>query len=420
LNILILGGGGREHSLAWAVAQNPKCDQLFVAPGNAGITKIAQCATLNILDGGAILKFVTANSIEFVIIGPEGPLVAGVVDVLEAANILCFGPSQGAAQLEASKFFTKSICDMANVPTAHYRHFTEIKNAKDYVRLVGAPIVVKADGLAAGKGVTVAMTLQDALNALDDIFSNKFDRADGEVVIEEFMEGEEASYFVLCNGNEVLEIGTAQDHKRVGDGDTGENTGGMGAYSPAPILTDAVARKAMSDIIKPTLAELVRRGTPYRGVLYAGLMIKDERPRLVEYNVRFGDPECQVLMMRLGAQALDLLLACAEGQLSNISVNWAKDHALSVVMAAKGYPGAYVKGSLVKNLHNLPTSSKAMCFHAGTDQSDDGIIANGGRVLNVTARAYTLPEARNQAYAMVAEVDWPEGFSRSDIGWRAL
>ena len=420
MNILILGGGGREHSLAWAVAQNPICDELFVAPGNAGIAKIAQCATLNILDGAAVLKFVTANSIKFVIIGPEGPLVAGVADVLETANILCFGPSQGAAQLEASKFFTKSICDMADVPTAHYRHFTEIKNAKDYVRLVGALIVVKADGLAAGKGVTVAMTLQDALNALDDVFSNKFDSTDGEVVIEEFMEGEEASYFVLCNGNEVLEIGTAQDHKRVGDGDTGENTGGMGAYSPAPILTDAVARKAMSDIIKPTLAELVRRGTPYRGVLYAGLMIKDERPRLVEYNVRFGDPECQVLMMRLGAQALDLMLACAEGQLSNISVNWAKDHALSVVMAAKGYPGTYVKGSLVKNLHNLPTSSKAMCFHAGTDQSDDGIIANGGRVLNVTARADTLPEARNQAYAMVAEVDWPEGFSRSDIGWRAL
>jgi phosphoribosylamine--glycine ligase len=264
------------------------------------------------------------------------------------------------------------------------------------------------------------MTLQDALNALNDVFENKLDNSGCEVVIEEFMEGEEASYFVLCDGNEVLEIGTAQDHKRVGDGDTGENTGGMGAYSPAPILNAKVAERAMSNIIKPTLAELVRRGTPYRGVLYAGLMIKDEKPRLVEYNVRFGDPECQVLMMRLGAQALDLMLACAEGHLSNITVNWAKDHALTVVMAAKGYPGAYNKGSIVRNLHNLSMSSKAMCFHAGTTKSDDLILANGGRVLNVTARADTLLEARNQAYKMVAEVDWPDGFFRNDIGWRAL
>ena len=420
MKILILGSGGREHSLAWAVAQNPKCDHLFVAPGNPGTAKISQSVTLNILDGAAVLKFVRANSIDFVIIGPEAPLVAGVADILQTADVLCFGPSQKAAQLEASKLFTKSICDVANVPTADYRHFTEIQNAKDYVQLIGAPIVIKADGLAGGKGVTVAMTLQDALNALDDVFESKLDNTGCEVVIEEFMEGEEASYFVLCDGNEVLEIGTAQDHKRVGDGDTGENTGGMGAYSPAPILNKKVAESAMSNIIKPTLAELVRRGTPYRGVLYAGLMIKDENPRLVEYNVRFGDPECQVLMMRLGAQALDLMLACAEGHLSNITVNWAKDHALTVVMATKGYPGAYGKGSIIRNLHNLSTSSKAMCFHAGTNQSDDLIMANGGRVLNVTARADTLLEARNQAYKMVVEVDWPDGFFRGDIGWRAL
>ena len=294
------------------------------------------------------------------------------------------------------------------------------KEARNYVNQVGTPIVIKADGLAAGKGVTVATNLKDALNALDDIFSDQFGGPNSEVVIEDFMEGEEASYFVLCDGNDVLEIGTAQDHKRVGDGDTGKNTGGMGAYSPAPILNAKVARKTMCDIIKPTLEELIRRGTPYRGILYAGLMIKDDEPKLVEYNVRFGDPECQVLMMRLGAQALDLMLACAEGRLSNARVNWAEDHALTVVMATNGYPDSYAKGSKIRNLKSLPISSKAMCFHAGTTQTSDGIIASGGRVLNITARADTLSKARDQAYEMVAQVDWPEGFDRSDIGWRAL
>ena len=420
MNILILGGGGREHSLAWAIKQNPKCENLFVAPGNAGIVEIAECVPLNIIDGEAVLHFVKQSVIDFVIIGPEAPLVAGVADLLQSANVLCFGPSKAAAQLEASKFFTKSICDAANVPTAKYRHFTKKKEARNYVNQVGTPIVIKADGLAAGKGVTVATNLKDALNALDDIFSDQFGGPNSEVVIEDFMEGEEASYFVLCDGNNVLEIGTAQDHKRVGDGDTGKNTGGMGAYSPAPILNAKVARRVMSDIIKPTLEELVRRGTPYRGILYAGLMIKDDEPKLVEYNVRFGDPECQVLMMRIGAQALDLMLACAEGRLSNARVNWAEDHALTVVMAANGYPDTYAKGSTIRNLKNLPISSKAMCFHAGTTQTSDGIIANGGRVLNITARADTLSKARDQAYEMVAQVDWPEGFVRSDIGWRAL
>ena len=420
MNILILGGGGREHSLAWAIKQNPKCENLFVAPGNAGIVEIAECVPLNIIDGEAVLHFVKQSVIDFVIIGPEAPLVAGVADLLQSANVLCFGPSKAAAQLEASKFFTKSICDAANVPTAKYRHFTKKNEARNYINQVGTPIVIKADGLAAGKGVTVATNLKDALNALDDIFSDQFGGPNSEVVIEDFMEGEEASYFVLCDGNDVLEIGTAQDHKRVGDSDTGKNTGGMGAYSPAPILNAKVAQKAMSDIIKPTLEELVRRGTPYRGILYAGLMIKDDEPKLVEYNVRFGDPECQVLMMRLGAQALDLMLACAEGHLSNARVNWAEDHALTVVMAANGYPDTYAKGSTIRNLKSLPISSKAMCFHAGTTQTSDGIIANGGRVLNITARADTLSKARDQAYKMVAQVDWPEGFVRSDIGWRAL
>lgn len=420
MNILILGSGGREHSLAWAVIQNPKCDKLIVAPGNAGITKIADCVSLDILDGAAVLDFVRTNIIDFVIIGPEAPLAAGVADVLRAADVLCLGPSKAAAQLEVSKFFTKSVCDAAGAPTASYSHFTDINSAKDYVYNSGMPIVVKADGLAAGKGVIVAMTLQEALDALDHMFSGEFGEIGAEVVIEEFMDGEEASYFVLCDGTNVLAVGTAQDHKRVGEGDTGPNTGGMGAYSPAPVLTDAIAEKAMNDIIKPTMAEMAKRGTPYQGVLYAGLMIKDGVPRLVEYNARFGDPECQVLMMRLGAQALDLLLACAEGRLADVQVSWAADYALTVVIAANGYPGPYAKGSVIGGLDALPTTSSAMCFHAGTNELGSGITANGGRVLNVTARASTLAEARTQAYNMVDKIDWSEGFCRRDIGWRAL
>ena len=420
MNILILGSGGREHSLAWAVIQNPKCDKLIVAPGNAGITKIADCVSLDILDGAAVLDFVRTNIIDFVIIGPEAPLAAGVADVLRAADVLCLGPSKAAAQLEVSKFFTKSVCDAAGAPTASYSHFTDINSAKDYVYNSGVPIVVKADGLAAGKGVIVAMTLQEALDALDHMFSGEFGEIGAEVVIEEFMDGEEASYFVLCDGTNVLAVGTAQDHKRVGEGDTGPNTGGMGAYSPAPVLTDAIAEKAMNDIIKPTMAEMAKRGTPYQGVLYAGLMIKDGVPRLVEYNARFGDPECQVLMMRLGAQALDLLLACAEGRLADVQVSWAADYALTVVIAANGYPGPYAKGSVIGGLDALPTTSSAMCFHAGTTELGSRITANGGRVLNVTARASTLAEARTQAYNMVDKIDWSEGFCRRDIGWRAL
>ncbi|MDT2074744.1 MAG: phosphoribosylamine--glycine ligase [Planktomarina sp.] len=420
MNILILGSGGREHSLAWAVIQNPKCDKLIVAPGNAGITKIADCVSLDILDGAAVLDFVRTNIIDFVIIGPEAPLAAGVADVLRAADVLCLGPSKAAAQLEVSKFFTKSVCDAAGAPTASYSHFTDINSAKDYVYNSGMPIVVKADGLAAGKGVIVAMTLQEALDALDHMFSGEFGEIGAEVVIEEFMDGEEASYFVLCDGTNVLAVGTAQDHKRVGEGDTGPNTGGMGAYSPAPVLTDAIAEKAMNDIIKPTMAEMAKRGTPYQGVLYAGLMIKDGVPRLVEYNARFGDPECQVLMMRLGAQALDLLLACAEGRLADVQVSWAADYALTVVIAANGYPGPYAKGSVIGGLDALPTTSSAMCFHAGTTELGSRITANGGRVLNVTARASTLAEARTQAYNMVDKIDWSEGFCRRDIGWRAL
>ena len=420
MNILILGSGGREHALAWAVMQNPKCDRLIVAPGNAGIAKIADCASLNAEDGGAVVTFAEENAIDFVIVGPEAPLAAGVADRLRDAGILVFGPSEAAARLEASKSFTKEICDAANAPTAGYGHFTDAEAAKAHVSTNGAPIVVKADGLAAGKGVIVAMDEQTALDAIDDMFGGAFGGAGAEVVIEEFMEGEEASLFVLCDGEEILSIGTAQDHKRVGEGDTGLNTGGMGAYSPAPVLSAEVEAKAMEEIVKPTMRVMAERGMPYQGVLYAGLMIKDGQPRLVEYNVRFGDPECQVLMMRLGAQALDLMQAAAEGRLADARVNWAEDHAITVVMAANGYPGDYQKGSEIKGLAVLPEDSMNMVFHAGTKAEGDKILANGGRVLNVTARGDSLTEARDRAYAMVDQIDWPEGFVRRDIGWRAL
>ena len=420
MNILILGGGGREHALAWAVLQNPKCDRLIVAPGNAGIDKIAECAALDITDGEAVVGFAVEESIDFVIIGPEGPLAAGVADALMAAGVLVFGPSRDAARLEASKTFTKEICDACGAPTAGWARFTDAASAQAYVTARGAPIVVKADGLAAGKGVVVAETVDQALAAITDMFGGAFGAAGAEVVIEDFMAGEEASFFVLSDGQNVRPIGTAQDHKRIGDGDTGPNTGGMGAYSPAPILSDAVAALALEQIVKPTVAEMAKRGTPYRGVLYAGLMIENGQPRLVEYNARFGDPECQVLMMRLGGQALDLMLACAEGRLAEVAVNWADDHALTVVMAAKGYPGAYAKGSVIAGLESLPEDSHQMVFHAGTKAVDGTIRADGGRVLNVTARGATLQEARDRAYGMVGQVDWREGIYRQDIGWRAL
>ncbi len=419
MNILILGGGGREHSLAWAVKQNPKCDRLIVAPGNAGIAAIAECADLDILDGDAVAGFAAENAVDFILIGPEGPLAAGVADICRNAGFTVFGPSQAAARLEASKSFTKSICDAAGAPTAAYAHFTNPDAAKSYVTAQGAPIVIKADGLAAGKGVIVAMTLDDALAGIDTIFGD-FGAAGAEVVIEEFMDGEEGSLFVLVDGDTVLPIGTAQDHKRVGDGDTGPNTGGMGAYSPAPILSDAVVARAMDTIVQPTMREMVRRGTPYSGVLYVGLMVKDGQPRLVEYNCRFGDPECQVLMMRLGAQAFDLIQACAEGRLDGAQVTWADDHALTVVLAANGYPGTYEKGSIINGLSGLAEDSKNMVFHAGTTLADGSVTATGGRVLNVTARAATLAQAQSWAYATVDVIDWPGGFCRRDIGWRGL
>ena len=420
MNILILGSGGREHALAWAIAQNPKCDQLFCAPGNAGIAAVADCVDIDPMDGDAMVELCDAESISFVVIGPEALLAAGIADRLRAAGILTFGPSQAAAQLESSKGFTKEICDACGAPTAAYGRFTDAASAREYVTTQGAPIVIKADGLAAGKGVTVAMDLDTALAAVDECFDGAFGEAGAELVVEEFMVGEEASFFVLSDGENILPFGTAQDHKRAFDGDEGPNTGGMGAYSPAPVMSDAVTQKALDEIIKPTIAEMARRGTPFQGVLYAGFMIKDGQPRLVEYNTRFGDPETQVLMMRLGAQALDALLACAEGRLESARINWADDYAMTVVMAANGYPGDYTKGEVINGLNSADNDPMVQIFHAGTTSNGNDILSNGGRVLNITARGDSLQQARDRAYAAIEKIDWPGGFYRKDIGWRAL
>jgi len=419
MNILILGGGGREHALAWAISQNPKCDRLFCAPGNAGIAEIAECVRINPEDSSAVLAFAGEHAIDFVVIGPEAPLAAGVADDLRNAGYLTFGPSKAAAQVEASKAFTKELCDAANAPTADYARFTEAAPAKAYITAQGAPIVIKADGLAAGKGVTVAMDVPTALAAIDDCFSGAFGAAGAEVVIEEFMDGEEVSLFVLTDGTAMLPLASAQDHKRAFDGDQGPNTGGMGAYSPAPVLSPELLDQAMTQIVAPCLAELRDRGMPFAGVLYAGLMLQNGQARLVEYNARFGDPECQLLMARMGAQALDLLLAVAEGTLADTQVAWADDHAVTVVLAANGYPGAYAKGEEI-GLPDLTGQPLVQIFHAGTADVDGQLVSNGGRVLGVTARGATLQQARDLAYSVVDRIDWPGGFHRTDIGWRAL
>jgi phosphoribosylamine--glycine ligase len=415
MNILMLGGGGREHALAWAFAQNPKCDRLWCAPGNAGIAEQAECVALDILDGDKVLAFARENDVDFVMIGPEAPLVEGVADALRDGGVLAFGPGRAAARLEASKAFAREICAACGAPVAEGQTFTDPEAARAYVESRGAPIVVKADGLAAGKGVTVAESVPEALAALEAVF-----RAGpgARVVVEAFMTGEEASLFVLADGEDAVVLGTAQDHKRAFDGDRGPNTGGMGAYSPAPVMTAEVTEAAMAAIVRPTLAEMARRGTPYTGLLYAGLMVADGRPRLVEYNVRFGDPEAQVLAARLGAQLLDACLACAEGRLSGLRVNFADDHALTVVMAARGYPGDYARGEPIRIAE--PDDPRVQVFHAGTRRDGGQLLSNGGRVLSVTARGATLREARNLAYAAAEGVDWPGGFFRRDIGWRAL
>ena len=416
MNILILGGGGREHALAWAVKQNPKCDRLIVAPGNPGIAALAECADLDILDGDALAVFAAENAVDLVIIGPEAPLAAGVADRLRDAGLSVFGPSRAAARLESSKAFTKAICNACGAPTAAWARFDTLAPARAHLAAHGAPIVIKADGLAAGKGVTVAMTLPEADSALEALFATP----GAEVVIEEFMPGEEASFFILCDGMTALPCGTAQDHKRAFDGDTGPNTGGMGAYSPAPILSEALQEQVMAQIIRPTLAEMARRGHPYSGILYAGLMIDNGQARLVEYNCRFGDPEAQVLMMRLGGQALDLIQATAEGRLAGQHVTWADDHAMCVVMASTGYPGTYETGSRIGGLDRLPDNASQVVFHGGTAIRNGDLVAAGGRVMTATARGATLTQAREGAYALIDAIDWPQGFFRRDIGWRAL
>ena len=418
MNILLIGAGGREHALAWKIAASPMLTKLYAAPGNPGIAEHAECVTLDLDDHESIATFAKLMAIDLVVVGPEAPLVAGLADVLAAHGIRVFGPSAAAARLEGSKGFTKDLCARYDIPTAAYQRFNNAPKAKAYIRQLGAPIVIKADGLAAGKGVTVAMTLEEALAAIDDCFEGGFGEAGAEVVVEEFLEGEEASFFCLCDGRTALSFGTAQDHKRVGDGDTGPNTGGMGAYSPAPILTPAIIDEVMRTIVEPTMKGMAEMGAPFSGVLYAGLMLTKDGPKLIEYNTRFGDPECQVLMMRLKEDLLILLNAAADGQLAHMSARWRDEVALTVVLAAEGYPATPKKGSVIRSLDKVGDGVEI--FHAGTARKGEDIVANGGRVLNVTAMARTVREAREKAYAAIDRIDWPEGFYRRDIGWREV
>jgi phosphoribosylamine--glycine ligase len=420
MNILIIGSGGREHSLAWAVAQNPKCENLIVAPGNAGIAEIAVCADIDIYNNSQVLEFSQNNKIDLVIIGPEGPLANGISDLLRKSGIKVFGCSKEAARLESSKKFTKDLCKKVGVPTANFEFFNNSKKAKEYVIKQGVPIVIKLDGLAAGKGVVVARDQKTAFNAIDDFLDQKESILENKILIEEFLEGEEASFFVLSDGKNLLPIGSAQDHKTAYDNDQGPNTGGMGAYSPAPILTQSIMDLTIESIIKPTIEEMSNRGTPYKGVLFAGLMIRNGIPKLIEYNVRLGDPECQALMIRLGPQVLDLIIACVSTKLDQAKINWADDHSVTIVLATKGYPGNYKNGSKIRFVEELKSDSLNQIFHAGTKRDNSSLIANGGRVLNITARGGSLLEARDRAYKTVEKINWPEGFYRSDIGWRAL
>ena len=422
MNILLIGSGGREHALAWKLAASPLVDRLYCAPGNAGIAREAECVALDSTDHAAVAAFCKANAVEFVVVGPEVPLVAGIVDDLEAAGIKAFGPTRAAARLEGSKGFTKDLCRANNIPTAAYERFSALAPAKDYVRRKGAPIVVKADGLAAGKGVVVAATVGEADATLDMIFGGASGKADGqaEVVIEEFLDGEEASFFVLTDGENAVPLATAQDHKRAFDGDQGPNTGGMGAYSPAPVMTPAMEQRALDEIVMPTLRAMKAMGSPYKGVLYAGLMITDTGPKLIEYNVRFGDPECQVLMLRLMSDLLPALLAARDGVLKNFALRWYPQVALAVVMAAKGYPGSYVRGTPIGGLDEAGAIEDVEIFHAGTRADGRRILADGGRVLNVCALGDTVAAAQARAYRAVDRIVWPEGFCRRDIGRRAI
>ena len=421
MHVLLIGSGGREHALAWAMAASPLLTRLTCAPGNGGIGNVAECVDLDPADHAGVIGFCREKRVDFVVIGPEAPLVAGLADDLGKAGIKHFGPSRAAAQLEGSKGFTKDLCAEFGIPTGDYGRFKSAAEAKSYVASRNAcRIVVKADGLAAGKGVVIAESPAEANAAIDACFAGAFGTAGREVVVEAFLDGEEVSFFALCDGKNVLPLATAQDHKRAGDGDKGPNTGGMGAYSPAPVVTPALHERIMAEVIRPTVSGMAQRGTPFKGVLYAGLMITKEGPKLIEYNARFGDPECQVLMLRLKSDLLTALLATADGALGAFDVRWHDDVALTVVMAANGYPGDYAKGTEIRGLDAAAAVEGVEIFHAGTKRDGARILANGGRVLDVTARGKTVLEAQTRAYQAVDRIDWPEGFCRRDIGWRAI
>ncbi|UWU68323.1 phosphoribosylamine--glycine ligase [Bradyrhizobium sp. NC92] len=420
MHILLLGSGGREHALAWKIAASPLVTKFWCAPGNAGIAREAECVALDVADHAAVIDFCKQNAVALVVVGPETPLAAGIVDDLTKAGIKAFGPSKAAAQLESSKGFTKALCTEFGIPTGAYQRFTNADEARAYVQSQGAPIVVKADGLAAGKGVVVAKTVREAEDAIAMMFEGAFGEAGTEVVIEEFLPGREISFFALCDGETAIPLASAQDHKRVFDHDVGPNTGGMGAYSPTPLVTPAVHDAIMARIILPTVAGMKQRGTPFRGVLYAGIMLTTQGPKLFEFNVRFGDPECQVLMLRMMSDIVPALLAACDGQLKNFDLRWYPESAITVVMAAKGYPGDYQKGTRIGGLEEASEVDTVEIFHAGTVEKDGAILANGGRVLNVCALGATVTEAQARAYQAVDRIDWPDGFCRRDIGWQAV
>ncbi len=420
MNVLLIGSGGREHALANAIAASPRLTKLFCAPGNPGMAAVAECVTVDASNHAAVVDFCRLMKIDLVVVGPEQPLVEGLVDALEAAGVAAFGPSKAAAQLEGSKGFTKDLCARANIPTGAYGRFGDPDSALAYVREKGAPIVVKADGLAAGKGVVVATTLAEAEEAVKACFEGAFGAAGAEVVVEEFLDGEEASFFALCDGARAVALASAQDHKRVGEGDTGPNTGGMGAYSPAPVVTDAIANRVMAEIVEPTVRAMAEAGAPFKGVLFAGLMIGEDGPKLIEFNARFGDPETQVILPRIADDLLSLLDACARGQLAVDRVNLKPSSALTVVLAAKGYPAAPEKGGEIRGVDRANALENVVVTHAGTKRIGQTLVANGGRVLNVTGFGADVRAARERAYAGVAAIDFPSGFCRRDIGWRAL
>ncbi|MBB4077137.1 phosphoribosylamine--glycine ligase [Bartonella fuyuanensis] len=420
MNILLIGSGGREHALAWKIAASPLLTKLYCAPGNPATTEFGENINLNIDDHLLVIDFCKTHSIDLVIVGPEAPLVAGITDSLSSANICVFGPTQKAAQLEGSKVFTKDLCRKNNIPTGSYQCFNNAAKAKAYIHQQGVPIVIKADGLAAGKGVVVATTMEEAFNAVDSCFKSTFGNTENKIVVESFLEGEEASFFCLCDGKVALPFGSAQDHKRVGDGDTGANTGGMGAYSPAPIMTQEIVNRTLKEIVEPALKSMKEMGAPFKGILFVGLMITPKGPQLIEFNVRFGDPECQVLMMRLKDDILPIFLATAQGNLENKPLQWSEKTALTVVMAANGYPDSPQKGTVIRNVDKVNTLPGVKVFQAGTILRNGELIANGGRVLNITATGKTITHAQKRAYEAVDYIDWPEGFVRRDIGWRAI